>query len=48
MDTDTTIPSILTHEGVLSEDSKPEKIRPIFMLIASLAIFVLLYWLFKR
>jgi preprotein translocase subunit SecE len=30
------------------EDSKREKIHPIFMVIASLAIFVLLYWLFRR
>ena len=48
MDTDTTIPSILTHPGVLSEDSKPAKTHPIFMLIVGLIVFILLYLLFRR
>jgi hypothetical protein len=48
MDTDTTIPSILTHPGALSEDSKPQRIHPVFMLIAGLVVFILLYLFFRH
>jgi uncharacterized protein involved in exopolysaccharide biosynthesis len=48
MDSNTTMPALLTQPAVLAEEPSPEKKSALFILVGALAIVALLYLVFLR